>query len=163
MRKAGPRCPFPSTLCVDMGSCVSKQLHGYCSWKDTGLWWLLPLLSGLKPGLSHELLGQIPDFSHLVVAFFPCCYLQRCQAVSQSGGNAYRPTHQPSTWPCKRAPVLLRWFGRGHTLAFYAICCVLLTLIPKLRLKSEGNYMLEDFDSFSRACPHLDILGATFT
>lgn len=123
----------------------------------------LPLLSGLKPGLSHELLGQIPDFSHLVVAFFPCCCLQRCQAVSQSGGNAYRPTHQPSTWPCKRAPVLLRWFGRGHTLAFYAICCVLLTLIPKLRLKSEGNYMLEDFDSFSRACPHLDILGATFT
>lgn len=162
MRKAGTCSPFPSTLCTDMGSRVSKQRHAYCSWKDTRLWWLLPLLSGLKPGLSHELLGQIPASSHLVVAFsllllaaLPSCQPEREKRL-QTDPSARHLALQ-------RAPTLLRRFGRGHTLAFCAICCVLLILIPKLRLKSEGNYTLEDFDRFWRACPHLDILGATFT
>lgn len=123
MRKAGIRCPFPRTLCVDMGSCVSKRLHGYCSWKDKRIWWLLPFLCGLKPGLSHELLGQIPDFFHLVVAFFPCCCLQRCQAVSQSGGMLTDRPISPAPGPAKGSSAAeMVWKGPHTCFLCYLPC-----------------------------------------
>lgn len=95
----------------------------------------------------------------------PFFLVAACSAakLSARAGECLQTDPSAQHLALQRAPVLLRWFGRGHTSAFYAICHVLLTLIPKLRLKSEGNYMLEDFDCFLRACPHLDILGATFT